>query len=763
MRDAPWPRRVPLRAAAATAFAVAAVACGALATSAVAQTGSRSFLGTFGTNSATGLGGQFTAPQGIAVNRTGAGGVTAGTEYVLANNRITQFGPTGSFVRTWGVDVIASGGNGDIGTTQFEICSIAAECKNGVASSTAGGLNGPQGIAVDQASGKIYVNGQGSRRVDAFSATGAFDGAFGWGVIDGQPALQFCTTVCQSGIAGAGAGQFAATQAGVAVDPTTGHVFVNNGTNNRVDEFAPVFTGGVVTGATFVKAFGWDVAPGSVDEQQEVRVRATGGTFKLAFGGQATVDLAASATAAEVEAALNALGSINSGGGSVAVIGGPGNTGGAAPYVVSFNGGPLAATDVSELVGTNGSPGLTGGTPTATVSVRTRANGGATGTGLEACTAASACKTGVAGNGTGQFGGTLSTLPSIAVDSGGTIYVLSLRVLTCTAGVPCRVQRFNTDGTGGSEFASAELTNIASNSNRATRLTTVGTHLLAAYLTNDAAFVVKELDSSGALLEESPSSEGHPTAGAPTGIAADAADRLYLTSGDAGAPINVFGPVPAPTATVAAVSDVGSSTVTFNGSVEIPAPGFPTAYRFEYSTNGVTWTRADADLPIGAGAPGIYPVASSAAGLQPNTAYLVRLVATTVPSHTSSTAAFTTDPAGPELGALVADADNERATITGWVDPNGQTTTYRIEWGPTTALDNTIPQGGRAVGAGNDPLYIHEELAGLVPNTTYYYRLVATNTTDQAASGIRTFTTDLVAGRPNGRVSEMVFPADDGA
>jgi hypothetical protein len=47
----------------------------------------------------------------------------------------------------------------------------------------------------------------------------------------------------------------------------------------------------------------------------------TGGTFTLAFGGQTTVAIAASATAAQVQAALQALSSI--GAGNVACAGGP--------------------------------------------------------------------------------------------------------------------------------------------------------------------------------------------------------------------------------------------------------------------------------------------------------------------------------------------------------------------------------------------------------------------------------------------------------
>jgi len=79
----------------------------------------------------------------------------------------------------------------------------------------------------------------------AFAARGhEFAGAFGWGVVDGKPELQRCESkelpavppVCQSGIAGAGPGQFN-DPAGIAVNEATGDVYVVDKGNNRVEFF----------------------------------------------------------------------------------------------------------------------------------------------------------------------------------------------------------------------------------------------------------------------------------------------------------------------------------------------------------------------------------------------------------------------------------------------------------------------------------------------------------------------------------------------
>ena len=86
----------------------------------------------------------------------------------------------------------------------------------------------------------------------------------------------------------------------------------------------------------------------SQNEQQTLTLaNATGGTFTLSFGGATTgpIDYNAPATGTgSVEDALNNLSTINSGGGSVSVSGSNGG-----PYTITFDGGPLANSDVAQL------------------------------------------------------------------------------------------------------------------------------------------------------------------------------------------------------------------------------------------------------------------------------------------------------------------------------------------------------------------------------------------------------------------------------
>lgn len=145
------------------------------------------------------------------------------------------------------------------------------------------------------------------------------------------------------GEAGAGAGKLS-NPAGLAVNTASGELYVADRGNNRISQFT--------SAGAFIRAWGYDVVASGeddkpfADEVSEVRIRAASGSFALTFKGESTAQLPYDATPGEVQAALNGLTSISTGGGSVAVSGGPGDPTGANPYVVTFSGGPLAKTNL---------------------------------------------------------------------------------------------------------------------------------------------------------------------------------------------------------------------------------------------------------------------------------------------------------------------------------------------------------------------------------------------------------------------------------
>jgi NHL repeat-containing protein len=212
-------------------------------------------------------GSRFNTPAGVAVNQTGAGGVPSGTFYVVdsKDRRVQRFGPSGDFVSTWGFGVRE-------GNREFEICTEAEECQEGYpsgAEGAAGSFESPQGIAVDQTNGKVYVSDAGvGGRVSVFDATGGFEGAFGLSITgDFSGELRFCTaqTGCaESFFPTAQGGDFFSGIGGLAVD-AGGNVYVANPGYRRVDVFKPTLVEGAVTGIEFVHSFGWGVNAGNAE------------------------------------------------------------------------------------------------------------------------------------------------------------------------------------------------------------------------------------------------------------------------------------------------------------------------------------------------------------------------------------------------------------------------------------------------------------------------------------------------------------------
>jgi DNA-binding beta-propeller fold protein YncE len=221
---------------------------------------------------------------------------------------------------------------------------------------------------------------------------------------------------------------------GIAADPDTGHLYVADQSNDRINEFT--------AWGEFVKAWGQDVVRhGSPDdvpgltEQQEVTVKGTVGLFVLQLEegsireGTVTEPLPFDAPAALVEAELNALPAVAELGGSISVTGGPGDATGSHPYLVTFGGGLQG--DDARLMGGQAVPGA----GDSFITVATKVEGGGN---FEVCRTASnpedVCKPGSRSAGPGA----LASPQGIALDSSGDIYVAEFQ--------NSRVQKFAPSG-----------------------------------------------------------------------------------------------------------------------------------------------------------------------------------------------------------------------------------------------------------------------------------------------------------------------------
>ncbi len=115
---------------------------------------------------------------------------------------------------------------------------------------------------------------------------------------------------------------------------------------------------------------------------------------------------------------------------------------------------------------------------------------------------------------------------------------------------------------------------------------------------------------------------------------------------------------------------------------------------------------------------------------------------------------------GPEVaGESFSEVGSASATLSAQVNPGGLATTYEFEYGTSEAYGSTTQV--TSAGSGSEPAGSLADLSGLLPETEYHFRVVATNeegTTRGEDTTFRTFPPPLV-GLPDGRVFEMVSPA----
>ncbi len=191
-----------------------------------------------------GLGGELNAPRGIAIGPDGDVYVTED-----ARNRVQKFDADGNFERAWGKDVVTGGGTG------FEICTVAADCKTGVAGGLGGELNSPFGVAVD-ATGNVYVVDQLNNRIQRFDSDGNFQRTWGKNVSisSGDPNFEICTIAldCKAGDTGSLGGDLSSPRA-VAAD-AAGNVYVVDIGNGRIQKYN--------SSGVFQRAWGRDVVTG---------------------------------------------------------------------------------------------------------------------------------------------------------------------------------------------------------------------------------------------------------------------------------------------------------------------------------------------------------------------------------------------------------------------------------------------------------------------------------------------------------------------
>jgi phosphodiesterase/alkaline phosphatase D-like protein len=204
-------------------------------------------------------------------------------------------------------------------------------------------------------------------------------------------------------------------------------------------------------------------------------------------------------------------------------------------------------------------------------------------------------------------------------------------------------------------------------------------------------------------------------------------------------------PGSAPSTHTDTASAITRTSVNLNGHLN--PNGADTSYWFEYGTDA-SFGNTTAFQSAGSG---ISSVSASIAvsGLAPATKYYYRMNAQNeFGTVTGATLTFTTlgpvAPAAPTADTTSASGIGATgATLNGKVNPNGASTTYWFEYSADSLLGNILGSTTHQAlaGSGTSAVGVSATVSGLARNTTYFYRLVTSNSQGTTQGDIVSFKT----------------------
>lgn len=570
----------------------------------------------------------------------------------------------------------------------------------------AGQVEDPNSAAVDQANGTLFIGENDGTRVDEFDPTKpsseAFVRAFGWGVRDGSEELQTCTAVtgCLRGASGSAGGQI--RPGGMAVDPATHNIYVSDYGHYRVEEFTPA--------GEFVLTFGREVN-------------------KTTHGDVCT-----------------AASHDNCGAGITGTGPGAFDHTGLFPYLpLAFDpAGHVWVGDVNRV---------------------------------EEFSAAGVFLSEVKLPGEGS-------ISALAVDTAGNFYSLSDSELKGGS----RVRKYDASGSP-LNFTSLG-TNVLDESGNPLALALDGSgHVYVGDQATGDPYRFLEFDAvTGAQVEAFGAGEviGQPGNFKFGGsIALGAASQLYAASSTSPSAVQSFAPPPpGPLVRDLLASPIHGTSATLNAILN--AEGAETHYRFQYLTQqqfeadgdhfgAGTEESAEATLPAGFSEP---EVSALITGLSGETEYRFRLLAENSNGKGNteeSQATFTTSPPVSIDSVFATGVSATAATLNAEINPLGTPSEYRFEYLTEAAYQENVaasldpftgaqlaPQPDGQLGSGEEDVTVAQSLQGLVPDTTYRYRVTAHNSGGSRSPLAHSFSTQAIAPLSllDDRGWELVSPPD---
>jgi hypothetical protein len=191
-------------------------------------------------------------------------------------------------------------------------------------------------------------------------------------------------------------------------------------------------------------------------------------------------------------------------------------------------------------------------------------------------------------------------------------------------------------------------------------------------------------------------------------------------------------------------TEVTATTATLNGVLNPKAKGEPGAYQFLYSQSPGSCEGGSATPAAASTASSPQPVSAKVTGLLPGAPYTFCLRAE------NQAGEFVVGP--PETfmrppaieSASSANETPSSADLSAKINPDSAATTCAIEYGPSLSYGTTKPCEPASLGSGTAGVLVSRHLEGL-ENTTYHWRVVASNASGGTPSPDQTFVYPIAA------------------
>lgn len=264
---------------------------------------------------------------------------------------------------------------------------------------------------------------------------------------------------------------------------------------------------------------------------------------------------------------------------------------------------------------------------------------------------------------------------------------------------------------------------------------------------------------------------GFPVLQSGAGLAADGGDNAVLASDRAANLVDRF--VVGLEAVTGAASATSADETVVHGTVNAEGATV-TECGFEFGVSEEYGQSAPCEESVGSGAA---PVAVQAhlQGLNGGTTYHYRVFAKSSAGVVrAEDGTFTTSQTASIEEASARSITSSSAELSARINPEGIDTHYRFEYGTSTTYDTSVPIPDQDIGAGSSGVEVSQAISGLQPNTTYHFRVVATDANGPAMSADHTFVfiapervacpnealrSGLSASLPDCRGYELVTPA----